>query len=91
MPHPRHSNYKGYAITTCSAEIGALPGRLARFDGFFRVDPADRDVESWQQFPRGTFGTREGALANALKAAENSVDLNITASLVWRTSSAAEF
>jgi len=84
MPHPRHLNYKGYAITTSSAEIGALPGRLARFDGFFRVEPADKDVEGWQQFPRGTFGTREGALANARKAAENSVDLNIMAALVWR-------
>jgi len=52
MPHPRHLNYKGYAITTSSAEIGALPGRLARFDGFFRVERADKDVEggssSWR-------------------------------------------
>lgn len=66
------------------------PGRLAGFDGFFRVDPADRDVASWQQFPRGTFGTREGALANARKAAENSVDLNVIADLVWRVTNAVD-
>ena len=82
MPYPRHSNYKGYYITTRSTERSPLPAPDAgrpRFDAFFRVDPADPSEESWQQFPAGEFATPSDAAANALGAAQRSIDLDISA------------
>ena len=80
MPHPRHSIYKGFYITTRSAEVVQLSGSaLNRFDAFFRVDPADPSEDSWQQFPGATFDTRSDAAANALRAAKRSIDISISA------------
>ena len=71
-----HDNYRGYNITTRSIEAAPFfADRAAAFSCFFRIDSAVWDEESWQQFPRGSFGTRAAALACALTAAKRSIDL----------------
>src|SRR5438477_1430446 len=69
------NTYRGYLITTRSVDAAALfAGTVLSFSGLFRVDSAGGDEESWQEFPRGVFGTREGAMACALMAAKRSID-----------------
>jgi hypothetical protein len=70
-----HDNYRGYLITTRSIEAAAFFDNALAFSGVFRIESAVWDEESWQQFPRGKFGTRTAALAGALTAAKRSIDL----------------
>jgi hypothetical protein len=70
------SDYKGYRITTRWYELGPFAGLLpARFDACFKVDPHAPPEESWQEFPKGVFHTRESAIENALDKAKRSIDL----------------
>ena len=69
------SDYRGYRITTKWFELGPPPNRTAaRFDACFKVVPDARQDEPWQEFPADVFGTHEGAVANALTKAQQSID-----------------
>ena len=75
MPTSTRTTYKGFRITTRWAEL-ALSNRrgVTGFDAAFEVHPLAPGEESWQQFPKAVFATSDAAAANALAAAERSID-----------------
>jgi len=75
------STYRDHSITTTWCELSPYEALTAqaRFEACFKVHPHAPEVDSWQEFPPGVFPTREGATANALNAAERSIDLSLEA------------
>jgi hypothetical protein len=75
MPTSKRSNYKGYCITTQWSPLHLSDRRRGSgFDAAFAVSSITCEGESWQQFPRAVFDTPEAAEANALSAAQRSID-----------------
>jgi hypothetical protein len=75
MPTSTRTTYKGFRITTRWAELALSDRRREKgFDAGFEVHPLALEEESWQQFPKAVFATSAAAVANALAAAERSID-----------------
>ena len=75
MPISTRSNYKGYCITTQWTALRLSDRRReSGFGAAFAVRPMTPDGESWQEFPEAVFATPEAAEANALIAAQRSID-----------------
>ena len=75
MPTARSSDYKGHRITTRWAESPPSDRPLGkRFAASFAVRPMNPEADPWQHFPPAMFDTYEGAEANALDAAQRSID-----------------
>lgn len=81
MPNSKRTTYKGYCIMTKWTVLPRHDRRRSGFDAAFAVSSIVVGGESWQEFPVTVFDTAEAAEANALGAAQRSIDGLILAPL----------
>jgi len=75
MPTSKHSNYRGFSITTRCTDLHLVDRRPRRgFSALFAVCPMDPNGESWQAFLETIFATSDAAEADALAEARRSID-----------------
>jgi hypothetical protein len=85
MSHFEQFGYKGYDIIVRCTELDNQAAQAAkRFHASFTVNATAWDELPWQQFPKAVFESRPPAVANALAAAERSIDLNMVNSAAAR-------